>query len=102
MPEEQAEGTTEAQREPDDATHEATVVAGDQPAVYTTAFLVEVENPGLFRMTFGEGTAGKRRRIRFALVMPTADVRELVRILNSLLSKLDAEQAADKTQSPAR
>lgn len=94
-----------AEPEEDEATEADAKVARSQPAVFVNSFLISVmEEENLFRITFGEGVTDKRDRIRFALVMPTGDVRELVRILNSLLPKLgadeaDAEKAGDKTDS---
>ncbi len=74
----------------DHVSREETSVARSHPAVYVDAFLLEEDfDEGFFRMTFGEGTAGKRDRIRFALMMPVADVRELARMLAELLSKHD-------------
>jgi hypothetical protein len=104
MPEEKQTGAGEVQKEKeeDSATELASKIAAQQSAIYTTAFLVEIENPHLFRLTFAEGTVAERSKIRSAIVMPTDDVRELARILNSLLSKMDAEQTADKTESSAK
>ncbi|HKD86275.1 MAG TPA: hypothetical protein VKB58_16110 [Terriglobales bacterium] len=75
-------------------------VARSRPAIYVDAFLVEGAEDA-FRITFGEGTAGHRERIRFAMVMPTDDVRALVKSLTSVLGKVDKDiaEAAKKPKA---
>ncbi len=91
----------EEPKEEDAATETDAEVARNQPAVYVDAFLISSIDDGImFRMTFAEGTASKRGRIRSAILMPRDDVKELVRILGSLLAKTEKEDtSAAKTQS---
>jgi hypothetical protein len=85
------------QSEPSGVKESETAAAKSRAAVFVDAFLVEAgDQERLFRITLGEGNAGMRERIRFAFMMPTDDVRELVKILTRLLSKVDAEKTGDK------
>ena len=72
----------------DEITEADTAVARTRPAVLCDAYLLE-SGDKFFRITFGEGNANTRERIRFAMIMPTDDVRELARMLGELLAKLD-------------
>jgi hypothetical protein len=98
MPEDKAK----PEREPDDATELAADASKAQPAVYADAFLISILDDGLFRLTLAEGDVEVPGRIRAAIVMPTDDVRELVRILTSLLAKLDAKETGGKIQSTGK
>jgi len=88
-----------AKQDEDDATEADSAVAKSRLAVYVNSFLIETIADGhIFRMTFGEGTAGERDRIRSAIVMPTSDVKELVRILRTMLDAVEKEQSGEKTK----
>ena len=84
-------------KDEDNVTAQESSIARSHPAVYVDAFLLE-DDPveGFFRMTFGEGTASRRERIRFALMMPVEDVRQLARMLTELLSKHDKKKVAQE------
>ena len=82
----------------DDVKESDSMMARTRPAVFCDAFLLESDE-SMFRMTFGEGSGSARDRIRFAMVMPVEDVRELARMLTELLARIKAEESGAAKKS---
>lgn len=90
---------SEEQLKPEDDVKESdSMTARTRPAVFCDAFLLESDE-NLFRITFGEGSGSIRDRIRFAMVMPIEDVKELARMLTELLARMKAEESGKAKKS---